>query len=58
MPDTADVFITDLPARIDGFKPARGVGRGWVSVDYATPEFRGVGIATGYDSGAPELARA
>jgi len=56
MPHRKDVYITDLPGRVvGGFKPAKGMGRGWVAVDYATPDFRGVGLATGHNSGAPEL---
>src|SRR5688572_17277321 len=52
-----DVLITDLASRVvGGFKPARGVGRGWVPVDFATAEFAGGGLAAGDDSGAPELA--
>ena len=51
-----EVLITDLPARVaGGFTPAEGVGTGWIAVDFSTPEFSGVGLATGYDSGAPEL---
>jgi len=51
-----DVYITDLPSRVvGGFRPAKGVGRGWVAVDYATPDFRGIGLATGHDSKAPDL---
>ena len=51
-----DLFITDLPDRVvGGFTPAKGVGRGWVTVEYETAEFNGAGLATGFDSGAPEL---
>jgi hypothetical protein len=50
------VLITDIPARVvGGFKPAKGVGRGWVAIDYETDGLCGTGVATGYDSGAPEL---
>jgi len=51
-----DILITDLPARVvGGFIPAAGVGEGWIAVDYQTPDFNGIGLATGYDSGATEL---
>ncbi|NQU10398.1 hypothetical protein HQ590_06395, partial [bacterium] len=51
-----EVLITDLPSRVmGGFTPARGLGRGWVAAPYAVAAFRGVGVGTGYDSGAPEL---
>ena len=49
-------FITDLPSLVQGgFIPARGVGEGWVDVDYQTPALQGIGLATGVDSGAMEL---
>lgn len=51
-----EVLIADIPNRVvGGFKPAKGVGRGWVKVDYETKDFSGVGVSTGFDSKAPEL---
>ena len=51
------VLLTDLPNRVvGGFRPARGVGEGWVAVDFATEDYRGTGVATGFASGARELA--
>ncbi len=51
-----DIFITDLPSRvIGGFKPARGVGEGWIPVEFETAANKGTGLAAGCRSGAEEL---
>jgi hypothetical protein len=51
-----DVYLTDLPDRVvGGFKAARGVGAGWVSVEYTVEDVTGAGLATGYGSGAKPL---
>jgi hypothetical protein len=38
-----------------GFRPARGVGEGWVKVNYETATRKGTGLAAGCRSGASEL---
>ncbi|MEO6906925.1 MAG: hypothetical protein ABI210_03450, partial [Abditibacteriaceae bacterium] len=49
-------LLTDLPKLIVGdFKPACGVGEGWVSVAWETAEYSGTGLAAGANSGAPDL---
>src|SRR5688572_12560246 len=56
MSNKKEILLTDIPRRIvGGFRPARGVGRGWVAVEYATADFLGNGVATGFESGAREL---
>lgn len=51
-----DIYFTNLPALVmGGFRPAAGIGAGWVPFEYALDEFGGVGIATGALSPAGEL---
>src|SRR5687767_55049 len=50
-----DQLITDLTARARDLQLARGVGEGWVAVDYETEDIKGTGLAAGYHSGAPEV---
>ena len=51
----SDVLFTDIPALVAGkFKPASGLGRGWVAADYSTADFSGVGIATTVGADEPE----
>ncbi len=53
---TSDIYLTDLPSRvIGGLKPARGVGRGWVPVEYQADDISGTGLAAGYGSNAKPL---
>jgi len=53
---SADIYITDLPNRVvGGFQPARGMGEGWIAVNYETATRSGIGVAAGARSGASEL---
>ena len=50
------IYFTNLPALIVGdFKPAIGMGTGWVPFEYELDVFPGVGLATGALSPAEEL---
>lgn len=49
-------LFSNLPSLITGgFTPDPGIGAGWVSFAYTLDDFSGVGLATGFGSGAGEM---